>query len=100
MKEVQQLTGRMAALSRFLARSGDKGHPYFQCLKKNERFQWTSECEDSLTRLKEYLSQPPVLSRPEKGRPLQLYITVTEHAISSVLVQDREDKQYPVYFVS
>jgi len=47
-----------------------------------------------------YLSQPPVLSRPEKGRPLQLYITVTEHAISSVLVQDREDKQYPVYFVS
>ncbi|XP_027916049.1 uncharacterized protein LOC114175492 [Vigna unguiculata] len=100
MKEVQQLTGRMAALSRFLARSGDKGHPYFQCLKKNERFQWTSECEDSLTRLKEYLSQPPILSRPEKGRRLQLYITVTEHAISSVLVQDREDKQYPVYFVS
>jgi len=38
MKEVQQLTGRMVALSRFLARSGDKGHPYFQCLKKNEKF--------------------------------------------------------------
>jgi len=100
MKEVQRLTGRMAALSRFLARSGDKGHPYFQCLKKNEKFQWTPECEDSFLRLKEYLSQPPVLNRLEKGRPLQLYITVIEHAISSVLVQDREDKQCPVYFVS
>jgi len=100
MKEVQKLTGRMAALSRFLARSGDKGHPYFQCLKKNEKFQWTLECENAFLRLKEYLSQPPVLSRPQKGHPLQLYITVTEHAISSVLVQDREDKQYPVYFVS
>jgi len=29
VKEVQQLTGRMTALSRFLSASGDKGHPYF-----------------------------------------------------------------------
>jgi len=29
VKEVQQLTGRMAALSRFVSVGGDKGHPYF-----------------------------------------------------------------------
>jgi len=29
-KEVQQLTGRMAALSRVVSASGEKGHPYFQ----------------------------------------------------------------------
>ena len=29
IKEVQQLTGRMAALSRFIWAGGDKGHPYF-----------------------------------------------------------------------
>ena len=29
VKEVQQLTTRMAALSRFLLASGDKGYPYF-----------------------------------------------------------------------
>jgi len=29
VKEVQQLTGRMAALSRFVSAGGDKGHPYF-----------------------------------------------------------------------
>jgi len=100
MKEVQQLTGRMAALSRFLARSGDKGRPYFQCLKKNEKFQWTSECEESFLQLKKYLSQPLVLCKPEKGYLLQLYIVVTEYAISSVLVQEREGKQCPIYFVS
>jgi len=33
-KEVQQLTGWMAALSRFVYAGGEKGHPYFQCLKK------------------------------------------------------------------
>ena len=29
VKEVQQLTGRMTALSRFVSTGGDKGHPYF-----------------------------------------------------------------------
>ncbi|XP_027905968.1 uncharacterized protein LOC114165580 [Vigna unguiculata] len=98
--EVQQLTGRMAALARFLARSGDKGHPYFQCLQKNNKFPWTPDCEQAFTELKEYLCRPPVLSRPELGIPLQMYITVTEYAISSVLVQEKEGAQRPIYFVS
>jgi len=38
VKEVQQLTGWMAALSRFVSAGGDKGHPYFQCLKRNSKF--------------------------------------------------------------
>jgi len=45
MKEVQQLTGRMVALSRFVSAREDKGHPYFQCMRRNNRFVWTRECE-------------------------------------------------------
>jgi len=43
VKEVQQLIGRMVALSRFVSAGGDKGHPYFQCLKRNNRFVWARE---------------------------------------------------------
>jgi len=38
VKEVQQLTGRMSALSRFVSAGGDKGDPYIQCLRRNNRF--------------------------------------------------------------
>jgi len=38
VREVQQLIGRMTALSRFLSAHGDMGYSYFQCLKKNNRF--------------------------------------------------------------
>jgi len=100
IREVQQLTGRMASLARFLAKSRDRGHLYFQCLMKNEKFQWTPECEQALLELKEYLGRPPVLSRPKAGFPLQLYIVVTQYAISSVLVQEREEIQRQIYFVS
>ena len=61
VKEVQQLTGRMAALSRFVSAGGEKGHPYFQFLKRNSRFAWTDECEAAFIKLKEYLATPPVL---------------------------------------
>ena len=60
VKEVQQLTGRMAALSRFVSAGGEKGHPYFQCLKRNSHFAWTGECEAAFLKLKEYLATPPV----------------------------------------
>ena len=64
VKEVQQLIGRMAALSRFVSVGGDKGHHYFQCLRRNNRFVWTRECEKAFEKLKNYLASPPVLCKP------------------------------------
>jgi len=100
VKEVQQLTGRMTALSRFVSAGGEKGHPNFECLKSNSRFVWTDECEAAFLKLKEYLATPPVLCKPRAGVPLQLYFAVTEWAISSVLVQEQDQVQRPIYFVS
>jgi len=100
VKEVQQLTGRMAALSRFVSVGGDKGHPYFQCLRRNSRFVWTAECEEAFLKLKEYLAAPPVLCQQQLGVPLRLYFAVTERPISSVLVQEQDQMQKPIYFLS
>ena len=80
VKEVQHLTGRMAALSHFLSASGYKGYPYFQCLKKNNRFIWTPECEEAFIKLKAYLASPPVLGKPVHGIPLCLYFSIRQSA--------------------
>ena len=37
-KDVQKLTGCMAALSRFISRLGKKGLPFFKLLKSSEKF--------------------------------------------------------------
>jgi len=100
VKEVQRLTGRIAALSRFLPRSGDHGHPYFECLRKGKGFQWTDECQMAFQQRKEHLSCPPILCWPIHGKPLKLYVTVTNRAISVALMQDQKEDQKPIYFVS
>ncbi|XP_057744562.1 uncharacterized protein LOC130962356 [Arachis stenosperma] len=100
IKEVQQLAGRIAALSRFLPAVSTRSHLFFQTILKNKQFQWTPECETAFAELKTLLSSPPVLQRPEVGKPLYLYLSVSNHSISSALVLETGRIQQPVYFVS
>ena len=68
-KEVQCLTGRIAALSRFVSRSSDKCHPFFHVLKK--AFHWDAHCEEAFTALKTYLSSLPILVSPHRENSLR-----------------------------
>ena len=43
VKEVQKLTGRIAALNRFVSKAMDKCLPFFKMLK--QAFAWTNKCE-------------------------------------------------------
>ena len=98
IKEVQRLTGRISALSRFVSRASDKCQPFFQVLKK--AFQWDEKCEEAFTALKTYPSSPPILVSPIEGELLTLYLVVSDFSTSAVLVRDRERVQHPVYYCS
>ena len=90
VKEVQSLTGRVAALNRFISRATDKCQPFFRALRKGKDFSWTAECEQSFQELKTYLGRPPLLSKPQGGESLILYLAVSKGAMSSALVREEE----------
>lgn len=52
IKEVQRLTGCLAALSRFLSRSADRSFQFFQLLRNMKSFSWTAECQQAFDDLK------------------------------------------------
>jgi len=60
IKQLQQLTGRIAALNCFIFQSKNKCLRFFKIFKK--AFFWSDECEEAFNRLKEYLTNPPLLS--------------------------------------
>jgi len=97
-KQLQQLTRRIAALNRFISQSTDKCLPFFKILKK--AFEWNSECEEAFEKLKEYLTNPALLSRPDEGEILYLYLAVCPSAVSSALVREDSGIQKSVYFTS
>jgi hypothetical protein len=45
IKDVQKLTGCMAAPNRFISRLRETGLPFFKLLKCQDKFQWTEEAE-------------------------------------------------------
>lgn len=99
-KEVQSLTGRIAALSHFVSKAIDKFLHFFKVLKGESKFQWTEECEVALQALKKHLGSTPLFLKPVSGEPLQLYLSSTVDTISLVLVREEEGRQLPVYYVS
>nr|XP_017221373.1 PREDICTED: uncharacterized protein LOC108198111 [Daucus carota subsp. sativus] len=100
IKDVQKLTGRIAALGRFISKTGDKCLPFFKALKKVKDFEWTSESQEAFEQLKKYMAEPPLLSKPVDGETLYVYLAVSEKALSAVLVREDRKIQKPVYNVS
>ena len=89
-----------AALNRFISRSVDRCRPFFLLMNKWKGFEWTEECALAFQQLKEYLSQPPIMSSPLTDEVLFFYIAVAPHAMSLVLIRIDNGIQWPVYYVS
>ncbi|KAK3030973.1 hypothetical protein RJ639_034894 [Escallonia herrerae] len=54
----------------------------------------------SFEELKTYLSSPPLLLKPLLGENLFLYLSVTEAAVSTVLIREEDGVQKPIYYIS
>ncbi|GAA0138842.1 hypothetical protein LIER_00508 [Lithospermum erythrorhizon] len=101
-KEVQRLVGCLVALNRFISQSGDRNLPFFRKLRQasREEFTWDEECSKSFEELKTYLGSQKILTRPEGKEELQLYLAISEGAVSSVLIREEEKIQKPIYYIS
>jgi hypothetical protein len=88
LKEMQHLAGCMAALERFIARSGEKALPFFKLMKCTGKFEWTPEADKAFAELKRYLTSPPIMVAPTFREPLLLYIVATPRTTSAVLVAE------------
>jgi hypothetical protein len=106
LKGVQRVLGCLAALSRFVSRLGEKGLPLYRLLKKHERFSWTAKAQEALVNLKASLTHVPILTPPQDGEPLYLYVAATTQVVSAVIVVERTEEghalpvQRPVYYIS
>ncbi|GLU18539.1 hypothetical protein SLE2022_348350 [Rubroshorea leprosula] len=109
VKDVQRLTGRVAALHRFISKSADKCLSFFKIMRlaaqkdeygKQKKFAWNFECQAAFDELKSYLSSPPLLTKADDGEILYLYLGIADEAISSVLVREEGKQQKPVYYIS
>ena len=89
IKDVKKLTGRLAALNRFISKSVEQSLPIFEALKGTKRdFTWGPSQQHAFEEIKSYLSKTNTLTTPTPGAKLLLYVSATESAVSVVLVEE------------
>ncbi|XP_077219108.1 uncharacterized protein LOC143853272 [Tasmannia lanceolata] len=90
----------VAALGRFILKSAERCLPFFNAVKGLKIAPWTEECQTAFKELKQYLSSPPLLAKPEPGEELLLYLSVSPTALAAVLVREEHRQLKPVYYIS
>jgi ribonuclease HI len=105
LKGVQKVLGCLAALSRFISRLGKKGLPLYRLLKIHGHFSWTVEAQEALDKLKATLAHTAILTPPQDGEPLYLYVAATTQVVSAVIIVEHAEEghtlpvQRPVYYI-
>ena len=87
-------------LNRFISQFVDRCRHFFQLLHKWKDFQWTKESVTAFEDLKQYLSNPLIISQLDKDEVLYAYLAVTKHTVSFVLVRNEDRIQRPGCYVS
>ena len=105
LKEMQSLSGKLAALNRFLSKSAERSLPFFETLKNitkdnKDRYQWTETAEKDFQEMKKMILELPCLTTPKPKEDMYLYLSATKEAISGVMLVEREGRQIPVHYVS
>jgi hypothetical protein len=91
LKGVQHVTGCLAALSRFIARLGERSLPLYKLMKISDHFTWTPEAQKALDSPKNMLKSPPILTALTPEEPMLLYISATTQVVNVALVVKREE---------
>jgi hypothetical protein len=93
VKDVQKLTGRVAAPNRFIPRATERSLLFIQVLRSSTNFQWSESQKQAFQELKDYFSNMTKLCPSEPKSPLLLYLSASNLAVSAVLVQEKEEKE-------
>ena len=57
-------------------------------LRKDVKFEWTEECQQSFEELKKLLTEAPVLIQPESGKEFVVYSDASLNGLGCVLMQE------------
>ena len=62
--------------------------PMTRLLQKNVRFEWSEKCQASFEKLKEFLTEAPVLTQPTYGKEYLIFSDSSLNGLGCVLMQE------------
>ena len=99
-KEIRGFLGRLQYISRFISRLTSICEPIFSLPRKNQPTVWNNDGQCAFEKINECLLSPPVLVPPTPGRPLLLYLSVSDIDLGCMLaLLDDSGKERAIYYL-
>jgi len=57
-------------------------------MKKGVLFIWDNAYQQAFKEIKQYLTQPPMLTAPVSGKSFLIYVRVMDHSLGALLTQN------------
>lgn len=99
-KEIQRLIGWVAAPNIFIFKSIKRCLIFLDVIKKSSKFTWTMECQKVFDQLKVHLAFSLLLSSLGNVEEFLVYLYVSNHALSDVLIKEEGGSQMSMYYIS
>ncbi|XP_069973541.1 uncharacterized protein [Penaeus vannamei] len=90
-RAVQRFIGMAGYYRRFCPNFADGAKPLTDLLSPKKEFKWTVKCQESFSKLKNFLMCEPVLKSPDFDKPFTLQVDASDVAAGSVLLQEGKD---------
>lgn len=100
VKDVRRIIGIASWYRRFIPNFSALCSPICDLLKKNRKFEWTSECIDAFDRLKELLISAPILTCPDFEKPFVISTDASDFGLGAVLTQNLDDGEHVIGYSS
>ena len=100
VRGVRAFIGCVSYYRRFCPKFSDIATPLIRLTKKNTKFEWTEECQNSFDKLKKLLTEAPTLAFPDPKRPYTLYTDANAGCTGAVLTQDFGQGEQPIHYLS
>ena len=99
-KELRTWIGLVCFFRSFLANRPKLLAPLIKLTRKDCKFVWSTECQNSFDRINEILTSQPVLRYPDFTRRFYLFCDASSIGLGAALCQkdDKTQKMYPVAF--
>lgn len=95
----RQFLGKINFYYEYIPNSAVILEPLHKLLRKNEKFVWSGDCEESFKRIKELLCSQPVLEIFDNNLPIKIFTDASLEGIGGVLKQKQKDgKDRPVAY--
>lgn len=100
-KNIRQFLGKINFYREYIPNSSIILEPLHNLLRKNQKFVWSADCQNSFEEIKKKMCSQPILEIFDKDLPIKIYTDASLEGIGAVLKQTQPNgEEKPVAYFS